>query len=672
MLNSAQTVAVHTLSGPLLVLAGAGTGKTRVVTVRVAKLIQSGIAPDRILAVTFTNKAAREMQERISQQLRGGNGPKPEISTFHSLCVRILRRQIHHLGFPNLFSIYDRGDQESVARKILRDIRVASSALRPGDFLTRISTWKSAGITAEMALNHIETSQDYIIAVAYARYQEALKTLGALDFDDLLLTTERLFREHMEVLQEEAGRFDHILVDEYQDTNTSQYNIVRGLALGHRNLCVVGDDDQAIYGWRGAEVEHILNFRNDWPEARVVRLEVNYRSTAQILEWANRLIAFNRARHEKSLRTDKQGERPVIVTCADGEAEAKLVVARIKERLKVPGLQPRDFAVLFRTNEQPRALELEFRSAKIPYTVIGGQSFFDRKEVKDVISWLKLILRPKDDVALLRVINTPPRGIGSTTVRKMTDTALNQSKPIWDVLSKETDSLGLDNKSQVSVNSFIQLVRQEGGTLRRHFTAEALAAFIEHIGYRREIDRLYPDKNDQEARWAAVGEVVSAAAAWLKENPNGTLSGFLDNTALGGPDFGSSNEKKLDHNAVILMTLHAAKGLEFKEVYMVGMEEGTLPHHRSIDEEDFDSVDEERRLCYVGITRAKKRLTLTLAKTRLKWGKMRPTIPSRFLYEVTGQAETPHYLDIKTGKAQQAVKEAAKHLPPVRRPAAKD
>lgn len=669
MLNSSQQTAVETLTGPLLVLAGAGTGKTRVVTYRVARLIQSGIRPERILAVTFTNKAAREMQERIGKQLSRRVEGKPEISTFHSLCVRVLRRQIHHLGFPNEFSIYDRGDQESVARQVLRDIRLAKGALSTSDFLARLSSWKSAGITANLAKDHSKDGRDYLVAVAYQRYQETLKTLGAVDFDDLLLHSERLFECHRDSLAEEAARFDHILVDEYQDTNMSQYKIIKALALQHRNLCVVGDDDQAIYGWRGAEVTHILNFKKDWTDAKVVRLEQNYRSTAPIIEWANRLIVFNRERHAKQLKTIIQGEEPRIFGFPDGDAEAKSVVRDIKFRLDTTQRQPRDFAILFRTNEQPRLFEMELRGANVPYTLIGGQSFFDKKEVKDIMSWLRVLLHPRDNIALLRIINTPPRGIGSTSIRKISEIAINNQQPIWDMLSSlsnkeetpsffgfntpSTDEIPwegvLEGKTKTALLDWIKLIREEGTKLRRALTVDSLTRFIERINYRKEIERLYPEKGEQDTRWNSVGEVIDAAASYLKDNPQGTLAGFLDNTSLGGPDFSNGNEKKLDRNAVALMTYHAAKGLEFKEVYMVGMEEGILPHHRSLKEENEENIDEERRLCYVGITRAQSRLTMTRAKGRMKWGKIRPTIPSRFLYEVTGQADNPHYEQIKAG-----------------------
>lgn len=661
-LNAAQNAAVETVSGPLLVLAGAGTGKTRVVTYRIARLIRGGIAPDRILAVTFTNKAAREMLERVTKLLpKRVDKKRPEISTFHSLGVRILRRNIHRLGFPNQFSIYDRGDQESVARQILRDIKVSNAALRPGDFLRQIGDWKSSGIRPDRAAESAQFSKDYLCAVAYGKYQARMKDLGAVDFDDILLLTEDLFAQFPDVLLAESRRFDHILVDEYQDANLSQYRIVKGLALPHRNLCVVGDDDQAIYGWRGAEVRHILNFKRDWPDAKTVRLEENYRSTYQILSWANRLIEFNSLRHEKTLRSTIQGDTPRILQCKDGDEEAKRVVLSIKVRMEETKRRPRDFAILFRTNEQTRAIETELRSARIPYNVVGGQSFFDRKEVKDVVSYLKTITRPQDDVALLRIINAPPRGIGSTTLGKARDFAVSNRRPIWEALANSPEfAESLDGRAQEATRKFCQLITVESAKLKRNFSVDALRNFIENIGYQEEIDRLYPDETERKARTDSVGEILDAAAAYLKEHPGGTLAEFLDDAALGGPDFSSQQDKKAQSDAVLLSTYHAAKGLEFKEVYMVGMEEGLLPHQRSLDDLSETAVEEERRLCYVGVTRARIRLTLTLALARMKWGKLRPTIPSRFLYEITGQSDNPRYLAAKEGRRPNEIGAAKK------------
>ncbi|MDR0704854.1 MAG: UvrD-helicase domain-containing protein [Planctomycetaceae bacterium] len=658
-LNAAQFDAVETLSGPLLVLAGAGTGKTRVVTYRIARLIRNGIRPNRILAVTFTNKAAKEMQHRIAELLQNRNrkDAKPETSTFHSLCVRILRRHITKLGYPQQFAIYDRGDQESVARQVLKEIKVSDAALRPGEMLARISTWKSKGLDPEQAAEEIHSAKDYLARLAYEHYQNALRTVGAVDFDDLLLVTEELLRLRPEILEEESRRFDHLLVDEYQDTNMSQYRIVKGLALPHRNLCVVGDDDQAIYGWRGADVKHILSFQRDWPDAKIIRLEKNYRSTKQIINWANRLIVFNKHRHGKKLLSPLSGEQPTILQCKDSETEAKIVVSKIKERLASAKRQPRDFAILFRTNDQPRAFEMELRNAKIPYVLIGGQSFFDRKEVRDVLSYLKVLNHPKDDISLLRILNTPPRGIGTTTIQKLTATAVSQQIPLWDLLGTGVETVTeFQGKTSDALHSFRNLIEDQRNNLCRNFTVQNLKNFLSVIDYEREINRQYQDPNERSNRWDSVGEVLNAAAEYINDTEKPVLREFLDNTSLAGSDFGSEKKRGLGQNAVVLMTLHAAKGLEFPEVFMVGLEEGILPHHRSVNDDDVFAVDEERRLCYVGITRAKQRLTLTLALQRMKWGKMRPTVPSRFLYEITGQAENPNYFRAIAGEPPQRKK----------------
>ncbi len=643
-LNAPQQEAVDTLTGPLLVLAGAGTGKTRVVTHRIARLIQSGIRPNRILAVTFTNKAAGEMLDRASAMLKTKkkDQDQPEISTFHSLCVRVLRRHITHLGYPTQFSICDRGDQESIARAALRDIRVPDSALRPGELLFYISRWKTVGTMPPDAAATAATDKEHLASAAFRRYQAALRAAGAVDFDDLLLLTDELFTRFPEVHRAEAGRFDHILVDEYQDTNAVQYRIVKALAGQHRNLCVVGDDDQSIYGWRGAEVRHILRFKRDWPEAKVVRLETNYRSTAEILDWANRLIAFNRVRHEKTLRAVTHGEPPRVLQLQNETEEAEQVVGEIVQRIRDEKRKPRDFAILFRTNEQPRAFESELRRAQVPYVLLGGMSFFDRKEVRDVLAYLKLLANPRDEASLLRIVNTPPRGLGPTMVRRLVEEAVRRGKSVWELLPHAEEHVALTPTARVGIQRFRDLL---GGLARRAKTEPPVAIareLISEVGYYDEIVRQYPKPEEQQARWASVEEVVNAMGAYQKRAKEPSMAGFLRDIALSGPDEGREKESKLKRDAVMLMTLHAAKGLEFPEVYMVGMEENLLPHHRAAAEGG-TGVDEERRLCYVGVTRAERRLTLSLALTRMKWGKPRPTHPSRFLYELAGQADNPAY-----------------------------
>lgn len=646
-LNPPQREAVNTLSGPLLVLAGAGTGKTRVVTFRIANLIRHGTAPSRILAVTFTNKAAGEMQERAGHLLGKKLKEKPEISTFHSLCVRVLRRHAERLGYPKGFAIYDRGDQESTARAVLREIHVPSEVLRPGDLLSIIGRWKTASIRPAEAENVAETDKEHLAAMAYRRYQNALKAAGCVDFDDLLLLTEELLREHKEAKVAEAQRFDHLLVDEYQDTNGAQYRIIKALAGEHRNLCVVGDDDQSIYGWRGAEVTHILGFKNDWPGAKVVRLEDNYRSVGPILELANRLIAYNKNRYDKVLRSSREGgDKPRINQYADEETEAATVVDEIAS-LIAGGVQPKDIAILFRTNEQPRAFEAELRRVKVPYTLIGGMSFYDRKEVRDVLSYLKVVANPKDEVSLLRVINTPARGLGRGAVEALMKRATGDGVPLWEVLPL---AKSLDDLSQPAVDgafAFLTLIRKTQKRLEAGDPlVDVVRDLISEVDYRAEIDRNYKEPADRDARWNTVEELVNSVGQYAergKKTKAKTLQGYLDDVALNARDDSDDKESQLSRNAVVLMTLHAAKGLEFPHVYMVGMEEGLLPHRRSVTA-DGAAIDEERRLCYVGVTRAQDRLTLSLALERFKWGRKKPTIPSRFLFELNGKADNPQAL----------------------------
>ena len=405
----------------------------------------------------------------------------------------------------------------------------------------------------------------------------------------------------------------------------------------------MGDDDQSIYGWRGAEVEHILRFQHDWPEAKVVRLEDNYRSTESILEFANRLIAFNRNRHEKVLRAARPGGlRPTILQCQDETAEADQVVDDIKLRLANPGVEPRDFAILCRTNEQPRPFEMELRREKLPYVLIGGQSFYDRREVKDILAYLRVLDSPSDEPSLLRIINTPPRGIGSTTVKALLQRAVEQGTPLWNLLSQLQPGDKITPAAAEAVHKFCALIE----SYRRRSGSEPLVglakSLIAQIRYQDELTRQYPEPNDQQSRWASVQDVINTLAAYEQRAKKPTLRGFLDEVALGQRDEAADKEANLNRNAIALMTLHSAKGLEFPHVYLAGMEEGLLPHQKSIDLEkhgDSNAIDEERRLCYVGVTRARDRLTMTLSLSRMKWGKSRPTMPSRFLYELTGQAE---------------------------------
>jgi DNA helicase-2/ATP-dependent DNA helicase PcrA len=645
-LNPTQREAVQTLRGPLLVLAGAGTGKTRVVTMRIARLIKSGIAPDRILAVTFTNKAANEMRERVTAQI-GKRKSKPLVATFHSLCVRILRRQITALGYPANFAIYTRSDQESVVTSVMKEIRVNDASLKPADVLFKIGSWKSRSLTPEQAAAAAQSDKEHLAASVYRRYQRELRNRGVVDFDDLLLLTERLFREQPAILAAEAALFDHVLIDEYQDTNQSQYRIATALVAGHRNLCVVGDDDQSIYAWRGAEVQHILRFHHDWPDAKVVRLEMNYRSTGPIIEWSNRLIDFNVVRHGKVLQASRpQGPPPEIHQYKDENKEAQDVVFHIAQRLQVPGVEPNQIAVLFRTNEQPRVFETEFRKRGIPYVLIGTQSFFDRREVKDLLSYLQVLLTPQDEVALLRIINSPKRGIGPSVVEKLRETARRAGKDTWELILQAALRPPLNGTQSQALDTFRELIvslqRQVGGLPVKGL----IELLIQKVGFRGYLESLYEDPNELETRWNSVSGVINAAAEFDQEHgAQGSLVDFLAELTVGDREAQNDKEKQLQRRGVILMTLHSAKGLEFHEVYMVGMEEGVLPHKRSLETEE--AIAEERRLCYVGMTRAQMRLTLSLPLSRKKWGREVPTIPSRFLYEMIGKAENPKHLTKK-------------------------
>ncbi|WP_254509446.1 ATP-dependent helicase [Anatilimnocola floriformis] len=651
-LNPSQQDAVNTLKGPMLVLAGAGSGKTRVVTFRIANIIRHRIKPSRILAVTFTNKAAAEMQERI-KTLLGKQEDKPVISTFHSQCVKILRRNITKLGYPPRFTIYDRGDQESLARQVLREIRVSDEMMRPGDLINQISRWKTISLFPPAAAQVAQTDKEHLASMGYRKYQRAMKNAGAVDFDDLLLLTEDLFEKHNDVRLVEAGMFDHVLVDEYQDTNGSQYRIIKALARDHRNLCVVGDDDQSIYGWRGAEVKHILQFAKDWPDAKTVRLEYNYRSTAAILDAANKLIAYNKHRHDKILRPARMGgEKPRILQFNSETDEAREIIADLTRTMKSEKREARDFAILFRTNEQPRAFETELRRVKLPYVVLGSQSFFDRKEVKDLLALLRTIESPKDEQALLRIINTPPRGIGATTVEKLIAAAVKDGKPVGELMMGPKMAEICTGAAAGHVQKFVDLlnryraradmIAKAGNERRAGALADLLKQLISEIGYEAELNRLYPNPEERQNRMASVEEVINAIAQYEQGKGKISLGDFLDEVTLGEREFGDSKDKQLSRNAIALLTMHASKGLEYPHVYIVGMEEGILPHHRTLKAEAEDDIDEERRLCYVAITRAQEKLTMSLALTRMKWGKPRDTKPSRFLYEIIGQADKPH------------------------------
>ena len=635
-LNASQRDAVTTLAGPLLVLAGAGTGKTRVITFRMAELIRQGIEPNRILSVTFTNKAAREMQERMSHLLGKRLKSKPTISTFHSLCVRILRQEIEVLGYPKGFVIYDRGDQESAARKALRDIRVTDSAMKPGDLISIVSRWKMEGILPDSAREFAADDREFLAAMAYRKYQLSLRAGGAVDFDDLLLLTAQLFDEFPDVLKRCQERFDHVQIDEYQDTNEMQFQIVAALVRPHRNLCVVGDDDQSIYGWRGAEVKHILGFQQQFPGAKVVRLQDNYRCTTQIIQVANQLVHHNRGRHEKTLIAHKEGVAVALKSHPDEQVEAEGVVREINYLIKELNVPPQDIAILFRTNEQPRLFESELRRVRIPYLLVGGQSFFDRREVRDMMAYLKLLACPTDEVSLLRIINVPSRGIGDTSMEKLLNRAVKSGRKLFDVVGEAAADKEITAKTATAIGKFRQLMDEYRGRFQARGVSMAATfeSLLEAIDYESEIEKQYKDAGQQLARTAVIEECVMALKQYEERADQPDLLDFLEQSSLNGNDREFGDNDEFEKPAVKLMTLHSAKGLEFTRVYLVGWEEGILPHQRSIDDESPTAVEEERRLAYVGITRARDFLTISHALTRMKWGKRRESVPSRFLREM--------------------------------------
>lgn len=642
-LNEVQRAAVTTLSGPMLVLAGAGTGKTRVITHRIVELLRSGVPSDQILSVTFTNKAAREMLHRTRELTGRRLSPPPVISTFHALCVRILRQEIERLGYPSRFRIVDRGDQESVARSVLRDIRVTEKSIRPGDLLGTISRWKSLAVDPVRAADASDNDRDFLAAMGYRRYQQQLRATGAVDFDDLLLLTDRLFSEHEDVLARWQKRFQHVQIDEYQDTNGIQFRLVSALVAQHRNLCVVGDDDQAIYGWRGAEVRHILGFHRHFPEAKTFRLEDNYRCTDRILELANRLVRHNRGRHDKTLRAHKSGAEEVrTIEYPDEQIEAEKVVTEIRFLIDQKGVDPGDVAILFRTNEQPRLFEAELRRRQVPYILVGSQSFYDRKEIRDLLAYLKVIAHPDDESSLLRIINVPARGIGARTVERLHQQAVREGRPFWDQVDIAGRAGELPSRTVIALDKFRALLE----AYRRRFNESPthmdglLRELIDSVHYASEIEKQYKDPQQQLLRTAQLDDLVDSLSDYIAGESQPGLADYLSSLALEGRDEEPDKDKQNAENAVKLMTIHAAKGLEFPRVYLVGMEEGLLPHKRSVDG-TAEQIEEERRLTYVGMTRAKEVLTLTRAATRRKFGKRRPSLPSRFLFEMFDEAYAP-------------------------------
>ena len=627
MLNPQQRLAAQTLEGPVLILAGAGSGKTRALTYRAANLMDSGVAPWRILCLTFTNKAAREMRERIAS-LVGDQAEDAWISTFHSSCARILRRDIEKLGYERSFAIYDDTDQHAVIKDLLRQMNIDEKYLPPREISARISDaknrlrspdeWFAAGP------RDYRSQQIHDVFVAY---EKRLKELNALDFDDLLVRTLELFAQHPPVLESYRDRFRYVMVDEYQDTNYAQYMLVRLLTAQSRNLCVVGDDDQSIYAWRGADIRNILDFEKDYPDATVIRLEQNYRSTANILDAANQVIAHNEGRKEKKLWTEAGDGEPISVFCADNErGEAGWLVSRIKQ-YHAAGVPYSQIAVLYRTNAQSRVIEEMLVSSaqpRIPYRIFGGVRFYERREIRDIVSYLRVLTNPADDMALIRIINVPKRSIGDSTVQELIRYARQEGMPLYSALAMPPDTLS--SRPRKCVAEFVNLMNE----LLVLSGSMGLTDFVEELLRRTGLRAQYEKEDTDEARSRVdnIMEFVGAVHEFEERSPGAGLADYLENISLVS-DIDALTE---DGGYVSLMTLHSAKGLEFDTVFITGMEEGLFPSSRST--QDDEKLEEERRLCYVGITRARRKLLLSRAHQRTLYNTPNYNQASRFLDEI--------------------------------------
>ncbi len=636
-LNPQQRLAVETMAGPVLILAGAGTGKTRVITYRIAHLARRGVAPGQILAVTFTNKAAREMLARVRQLVparakeKGEKPERPTVCTFHSLCVRILRRHIERLGYKRNFVIYTESDQVGTMKKVLSNIVTQGPKPDARDVLSILSRFKNGGARAA----RLEDAN----AIAFAqhvrdRYQSALRACNAVDFDDLILLTLELFREHPEALAECRDRYRYVMVDEYQDTNAAQFGLVQALTAEHRNLCVVGDDDQSIYGWRGAEIANLLEMEQHFPEVKVVKLEQNYRSTNTILGAANAVIKHNTRRRGKQLWSENgQGKKITLHAFETDEEEARTIVEEIEFQRMAERRRWADFAILFRTNLQSRALESALRKAEVRYHLIGGQSFFDRREIKDLLAYLKVFVNPNDEVSLLRIANVPPRGLTDTTMERLLAASQERHCSVYAAMTNPVVQSLFQTRAQQSIADFLKLLQDRRTPLVQNATLNLrdwAHDLLTDIGYFEDLKRGEKDPEVAENRIENIKDLLDdlGKAGEATDPPLERIGAFLDEVSL---DDDRSDDDERTGEAVTLITMHSCKGLEFPRVYVVGLEDGLLPHSRSKVE---GTLEEERRLFYVAITRARETLTLSHCESRKKYGETVPCHPSPFLKEL--------------------------------------
>lgn len=632
-LNPAQREAVEKTEGPVLILAGAGSGKTRVLTTRIGHLIEDkGVQPANILAITFTNKAANEMRERVEETLES-DASDMWISTFHSCCVRILRKDINRIGYNRSFVIYDSADQVTLVKDCLKELNLNDKVFEPKMIISTISGAKDKLYDPkQFKAMHMNDNRMSKIADVYALYQDRLKRNSALDFDDLIFKTVELLKSDKEVLDYYRNRFKYIMVDEYQDTSKAQYELIKILAKEHQNICVVGDDDQSIYGWRGADIRNILEFEKDYDDVHVVKLEQNYRSTQIILDAANTVISNNIERKRKRLWSEKKdGELIKIQVAQDEIEESDFVADMIAKISREQNRSYKDFAVLYRANAQSRSVEEALNRSQIPYNIYGGTKFYERKEIKDLIAYLRVIQNPQDDISIKRIINVPRRGIGLRTIEKIEDRASLKQESIYSVLIDIETNSEISTKARNSISEFVDNVIGTLRTMREVYpVSKLIEKVIESIDYYGYIDELYKgDKEEAEERKDNVKEFISVAMEFEQNSEEKDLETFLTGVALTSE---SSEEEEIDK--VSLMTIHTSKGLEFPVVFIVGMEDGLFPIARAVRSMSDSEIEEERRLCYVGITRAKEILYLTLTQKRTLYGKTNPSIASRFMEEL--------------------------------------
>ena len=629
-LNEQQQEAVFCTEGPLLLLAGAGSGKTRVLTHRIAYLMDQGVNPYHIMAITFTNKAAKEMRERVDD-LVGFGAEHIWVSTFHSTCVRILRRHIDKLGYGNSFTIYDADDQKSLIKQICKQYKIDTKMMPERKIINEISSAKDEFMTpSEYETRHQYDFKKKKIAQIYKEYQKQLKANNALDFDDLIFKTVELFQFHPEVLDYYQERFRYIMVDEYQDTNTIQFQLVSMLARKYQNLCVVGDDDQSIYKFRGANVKNILNFENVFPEAVTIKLEQNYRSTKNILNAANEVIKHNKGRKTKKLWTEnEEGDLIEFHQYGTEYEEARKIIHEIED-LSKEGYDYKNMAILYRTNAQSRVFEESFMIKNIPYRIVGGTNFYQRKEVKDILSYLKVVDNGLDDLAVRRIINVPRRGIGAATIEKINVYAVEHNVSFLDACFS-SDSIDTLGNAKKKINGFADLIREFRRKMQEGSLEELFKYITDETGY---IANLKAEETEEaEGRIENINELLNKVVTYEQEAEEASLSVLLEEIAL----VADIDNLEDSDNRVVLMTLHSAKGLEFPYVFICGMEDGIFPSYMTVMSEDDDDMEEERRLCYVGITRAKKKLYLSAAKRRMMQGRTQFNKVSRFIDEIPEQ-----------------------------------